>query len=200
MLMTPEYASPEQIQGGAVTTASDVYSMGVVLYEMLTGGRPYQAEGTNLHAFERMVRETEPRKPSTIESLPARTRRRLAGDLDNIVLKALHKDVSRRYGSVEQLEEDIRRHLLGLPVLARPDTLLYRTSKFLARHRAAVAAAVLVAASLVTGTAVAVREARLARERFDQLREFVRTVLVDLHGQLADVPGPPRRARRWFRT
>jgi tetratricopeptide (TPR) repeat protein len=189
MMMTPEYASPEQIQGAPVTTASDVYSLGVVLYEVLTGERPYHITSSSLHDLERVVCKTEPKKPSTLEALPARTRRRLAGDLDNIVLMALRRDVARRYGSAEQLAEDIRRHLQGLPVQARPDTLLYRGGKFLGRHRTAAAAGALVAASLVAGIVTTAREARDARERFDQLREFARTVLVDVHGQLADIPG-----------
>jgi tetratricopeptide (TPR) repeat protein len=127
--------------------------------------------------------------PSTIETLTPRMRRRLAGDLDNIVLMALRKDVSRRYGSAEQLSEDIRRHLQGLPIQARRDTLLYRGGKFLRRNQWAVTAALLVAASLVTGTVIAVRQARAAQARFDQLRGFARTVLVDLHAQLNDIPG-----------
>ena len=189
MMMTPDYASPEQIRGEPVTTASDVYSLGMVLYEVLTGERPYRITSSNLHDLERLVCRTEPRRPSTIEALPSRTRRRLAGDLDNIVLMALRKDVSRRYGSAEQLSEDIRRHLQGLPIQARRDTLFYRGSKFLGRNQWAVTAACLVAASLVTGTVIALRQARAAQARFDQLRGFARTVLVDLHAQLNDIPG-----------
>ncbi len=171
--LTPEYASPEQMRGAPVTTASDVYSLGVVLYEVLTGERP----GKN------------PRKPSTLEALPARTRRRLAGDLDNIVLMALHEDLSRRYSSAEQLAEDLRRHLQGLPVHARRDTLLYRSGKFLRRNRTAAVAGFLLAASVIAGTVIDIRQARATRERFDQFRGFARTVLVDLHGQLSDIPG-----------
>ena len=115
MMMTPDYASPEQILGGPVTTASDVYSLGVVLYEVLTGERPFRATSSNLQDLQQQIADTETRKPSSVETLPARTRRRLAGDIDNIVLMSLHKDVSRRYGSAEQLSEDIRRHLQGLP-------------------------------------------------------------------------------------
>jgi len=189
MMMTPDYASPEQIRGEPVTTASDVYSLGMVLYEVLTGERPYRITSSHWHELERMVCQTEPRKPSTLETLPSRTRRRLSGDLDNIVLMALDKDVSRRYGSAEQLSEDLRRHLQGLPVQARRDTLVYRGGKFLRRNQWAVTAALLVAASLVTGTVIAVRQARAAQERFDQIRSFARTVLVDLHAQLSDVPG-----------
>ncbi|HEY2019333.1 MAG TPA: serine/threonine-protein kinase, partial [Bryobacteraceae bacterium] len=188
LMMTPDYASPEQIQGEPVTTASDVYSLGVVLYEVLTGERPYRITSPHLHEVERVVCRTEPRRPSSVETLPARTRRRLAGDLDNIVLMALHKDVTRRYGTVEQLSEDIRRHLQGLPIRARRDTVFYRGGKFLRRHQWAVAASLLVAASLVTGTVIALRQARAAQGRFDQLRGFARTVLVDLHGQLSDIP------------
>jgi tetratricopeptide (TPR) repeat protein len=189
MMMTPDYASPEQIRGEPVTTASDVYSLGVVLYEVLTGERPYRITSSSWPDLERVVCKTEPRKPSTIETLPSRTRRRLAGDLDNIVLMALRKDVSRRYGSAEQLSEDIRRHLQGLPIQARRDTLAYRGGKFLRRNQWAAAAAFVVAASLVTGTVIALRQARAAQARFDQLRGFARTVLVDLHGQLSDIPG-----------
>ncbi len=189
MMMTPDYASPEQIRGEPVTTASDVYSLGVVLYEVLTGERPYRTTSSNLHDLERLVCKTEPRKPSTLETLPARMRRRLAGDLDNIVLMALRKDVTRRYGSAEQLSEDIRRHLHGLPIQARRDTLLYRSGKFVVRNQWSLTAALLIAASLVTGTVIAVRQARAAQARFDQLRGFARTVLVDLHAQLSDIPG-----------
>ena len=187
--LTPEYASPEQIQGAVLTTASDVYSLGVVLYELLTGERPYQVANGNLRAMERAIRGAEPRKPSTLEALPSRTRRRLAGDLDNIVLMALRQDVSRRYGSAEQLAEDLRRHLKGLPVQARRDTLVYRAGKFVRRNRTAVAAGFLLAASVIAGAAIDIRQAYAARQRFDELRAFARTVLVDLHAQLSDIPG-----------
>jgi len=159
--LTPEYASPEQMQGTTVTTATDVYSLGMVLYEVLTGERPD----------------------------PGRTQRRLASDLENIVRMALREDVSRRYGSVEQLADDIRRYLQGLPVQARGDSLLYRSGKFLGRNRTAAAAGFLVAAAVIAGAAIDIRQAHAARERFDQMRGFARTVLVDLHAQLKDIPG-----------
>ena len=170
--LTPEYASPEQLQGAPVTTASDVYSLGVIFFEVLTGDRPRTQQ-----------------KPSALPNLPPRTRRRLAGDLDNIVLMALHADLSRRYHSAEHLAQDIRRHLQGLPVHARPDTLLYRTGKFLRRNRAAVATALLLTATVITGAAIDIRQAHAARDRFDQLRGFARTVLVDINAQLLDIPG-----------
>jgi serine/threonine-protein kinase len=153
-LMTPEYASPEQVRGEPVTTGSDVYALGVVLYELLAGRRPFAFDRGNLSEIERRVTE---------EAAPAPN---LGDDLDNIVLLALDKDPARRYASVEHFSEDIRRYLDGLPVVARPATLRYRAGKFVRRHRAAVAAAmafiVLLAAYAVT---MAVTASRLARER-----------------------------------
>jgi len=192
MMMTPDYASPEQIRGEPVSTAGDVYSLGVVLYEVLTGERPYRVTAQSPIEIEKQICDTEPRPPSEVEIVSRKMRRSLSGDLDNIVLMALRKDASRRYQSAEHLAEDLRRYLDGEPVLARPDTVWYRGSKFLQRNRWFVAAAVLVAASLVTGTIISVRQARVARQRFDQFRGFARTVLVDLHGQLSDIPGTSR--------
>lgn len=194
-MMTPDYASPEQVLGQGVTTASDVYSLGVVLYEILAGVRPYRVTGPGVQAAERVVCQTEPRKLSELPDLSPKLRRRLSGDLDNIVLMAMRKDATRRYGSVEQLSEDLQRHLQGQPVRARADAPLYRFSKFVSRHRWAVAAAALVVVSLVTGTVVALRQAQRADERFRELRGFARTVLVDLHGQLRDIPGTANARR-----
>ncbi len=189
VLLTPEYASPEQIRRSPVTTASDVYSLGVVLFEILTGQRPYRLANASWQEMERVVCGGESKKPSAAVGLPARTRRRLAGDLDNIVLMAMRKDVARRYGRAEQLAEDLRRHCQGLPVHARRDTLLYRGGKFLRRNWTAAVAGLLIAASLATGTVIAGRQALAARERFEQLRGFARTVLVDVQTQLSDIPG-----------
>lgn len=158
-MMTPEYASPEQVRGAAVTTASDVYQLGLLLYELLTGHRPYVLGHRGAGELERVICEQAPTRlssvilreetvkpstgvsPSTVEevcrlrrSSPARLRRRLRGDLETIVLKALRKEPDRRYGSADRLAEDIRRHLAGLPVTARPDTWIYRGRKFLGRH------------------------------------------------------------------
>lgn len=200
-LMTPEYASPEQVRGQSVTTASDVYSLGVLLYELLTGHRPYQMTSRAPHEIMRVVCESEPTRPSTIiaqtrrvvahdgsevvlkpetlsrkrETEPGKLRRELTGDLDNIVLMALRKEPQRRYGSVEQLSEDIRRHLEGLPVIAREDTFKYRAGKFVRRNKAAVTAAVLFAALLLIflGTTL-VQARRIARERDRAERERVK--------------------------
>ena len=127
--LTPAYASPEQTRGEAITPVSDVYSLGVLLYELLTGHRPYRLQGNSPQEFERVICQESPRKPSTI-------RYQLAGDLDTIVLMALRKEPGQRYASVDHLSEDLRRYLEGLPILARKPTLVYRTTKLVGRNRA----------------------------------------------------------------
>ncbi len=181
--MTPAYASPEQVRGQQITTASDVYSLGVILYELLTGQRPYEVKGIAPHEIAQIVCETEPVRPSTavIRSVTTkedsgvnktagtdadRLRRRLQGDLDNIVLMALRKEPARRYASVEQFSEDIRRHLAGLPVIAREDTFGYRAEKFIKRNQVAVAAAGVFALLLVAFVVTLLLQSqRVRRER-----------------------------------
>ena len=189
MMLTPDYASPEQVRGEAVTTSSDVYSLGVVLYEILTGVRPYDITTANSSELERVICLTDPSPPSECANPTLKLRRQLSGDLDNIVLMALRKDTARRYGSAEQFAADMQRHLDGRPVVARRDTLTYRCGKFIRRNRWALAVAMLIAGILVSATILAAREARQAQRRFDQLRGFARTVLVDLDAQLRDIPG-----------
>jgi eukaryotic-like serine/threonine-protein kinase len=154
--LTPEYASPEQVRGLAVTTAADVYSLGAVLYELLTGSRVHSISSNTTAEWERAVCETEVPRPSS-------HRRQLSGDLDNILLMALRKEPQRRYSSVEQFASDIQRYLGGLPVAACQDSLRYRTEKYVKRHRMGIAAAVLVAASLFVGAILALSEAHQAR-------------------------------------
>lgn len=144
-MLTPECASPEQVRGEAITTASDIYSLGVLLYLLLTGEPPYRFSTRSAAELAQVVCEGERRKPSEI--------RPIHHDLDNITLKAMHTDPARRYVSAEQLSEDVRRHLQGLPVTARKDTLAYRASKFLRRHTAASIAAALAVISLLGGMA-----------------------------------------------
>ena len=166
-LMTPDYASPEQVRGLPITTASDIYSLGVILYELLTDHRPHQFSGSSPLEMERVICETVPNKPSdTVEKNTVgshKLARQLAGDLDNIVLMALRKEPERRYASAEQFAEDIRRYLDGLPVIARYDTFTYRTSKFVRRNKLALAAAALIVLSLIGGIFTTAREARIAQ-------------------------------------
>jgi serine/threonine protein kinase len=136
-LLTPDYASPEQILGQELTTATDIYSLGVLLFELLTGTRPYTLEGLSPAAAERLVCERHPPRASSVAGLPERTRKDLAGDLDRMILMAMDRDPSRRYLSAQHLEEDLLRFLEGRPVLARKSTWLYRASKFIQRHRVA---------------------------------------------------------------
>ena len=183
-ILTPEYASPEQVRGERVTTATDIYSLGVVLYELLTGRRPYRVTGRSAEAIARAVCEEEPARPG------------LSKDLDNIVVMALRKQPERRYASADAFAEDLRRHLAGHPVLARKDTLAYRAGKFVARHRAGTAAAVLGAIALTGATAIAIHQARVAQaeraaaeRHFQQVRELADSFLFEFHDAIKDLPG-----------
>ena len=155
-LMTPEYASPEHVRGCAIGPASDVYSLGVVLYELLSGHRPYRLTTQLRHDLEQAICELQPPRPSAVVgSAPdsRRLRARLAGDLDTIVLMALRKEPERRYATVTELTEDIARSLASRPVLARPDTWRYRASKFVRRNREVVGATLGIVLALVAGLA-----------------------------------------------
>jgi hypothetical protein len=158
-MFTPEYASPEQARGDAVSTATDVYSVGAVLYELVAGQPPVKKAANPLETL-RAICEVEPARPSALTS--SGRQRELSGDLDNIILKAIHKDPSRRYASVEQLSDDLGRWLDGLPVAARTPTLGYRAGKFVRRNKAAVAAVTVVISTLLGATVVSLAQASRA--------------------------------------
>ena len=185
-LMTPEYAAPEQVRSEAITPATDVYALGALLYQLLTGRRPYRFEKHAPSHVEQVICETQPARPSTVvtraardeeaatsehtsrarSTEPGRLKRALKGDLDRIVMKALRKEPERRYASAAELAEDLRRYREGLPVKARPSTLRYRTGKFARRHRWGVAAAAVLVLLLAGYAAtVSVQARRLAAER-----------------------------------
>jgi len=179
--ITPAYASPEQIRGEQVSTLTDVYALGILLYELLSGRRPYDVEYLSPAEVERVVCEVEPERMSASLVRPKRTgvtaerlRRQLAGDLDTIALKALAKDPARRYASVEKLSEDIQRHQNGLPVLARPDSFGYRASKFIRRHKPSVIAATVAVVALLGGVAASAWQASVAKRERDRAQQALR--------------------------
>ncbi|MCE9595665.1 MAG: serine/threonine-protein kinase [Planctomycetes bacterium] len=212
---TPEYASPEQLAGSPVTTSIDVYALGVVLYELLTGRRPFAAESRSPAEWERVVRETTPERPSTrvlraddacdpralaatLVSTPTSLRRALRGDLDRIVLMALRKEPERRYASVQEFADDVERHLAGQPVRARSDSLTYVAWKFVRRNRIAVSAAAAVLAALLYGLVSArsservaeaeAQHARIEADSFQSIADF----LMD-----AFLPAQPSQNAAW---
>ena len=202
--MTPEYASPEQLRSEPVTTASDVYSLGVVLYVLLTGRLPYDIDRRNMAEIIRAATDAEPERPSDAllrsgdgEAAPllAKTRRRLRGDLDTILLKALRKEPQHRYSSVEQFSEDIWRERQGLPVTARRGSWNYRAAKFLHRHKLGVALAAMAFLAVLGGTAATLREARIAavnaqraERRFNDVRALATSNLFELNDALEKLP------------
>jgi len=172
--MTPGYASPEQIRGKPASTSCDVYTLGVLLYTLLTGQHPYLTTGRQPHEVARAILEDEPPLPSAVAA--EGERRRLRGDLDTIVVAAMRKEPVRRYATAEQLAVDIRQHLRGRPVSARPDTWRYRTGKFVRRHQAGVAAAVAFAMLFVGyGVTITIHAERVAEEaaRTEEVKDFV---------------------------
>jgi serine/threonine protein kinase/Tfp pilus assembly protein PilF len=183
-LMTPDYASPEQMLGQAVGRASDIYSLGVLLFELLTGSRPYTLANLAPAAAARVVCEQENRKPSSVRELSKQTKRELAGDLDTVVLKAMEKDPSRRYPTAGDLDEDLHRVLQGKPILAKPAKPIYRLTKFLKRHMTAslIAAA---ASAVVVGSLVIVSAQRHASDaRVKQVQALADSAVSDMTEKL----------------
>jgi serine/threonine protein kinase/tetratricopeptide (TPR) repeat protein len=221
-LMTPEYASPEQVLGKEASTLTDVYSLGVVLYRLLTGASPYEFRSRSLQEIAEAICRSEPKKPSTAaferlsgdggatgssaamhEGSKEHIRKRLQGDLDNIVLMAMRKEPWRRYQSVEQFSEDIRRHLESLPIVAHDDSIGYRLTKFAQRHRRGVAAGALATLMTIAGIITTAFEAHRARvqeqlakeaqakaeRRFNEVRKLAHSVLFDYHDAIKNLPG-----------
>lgn len=198
LFFTPDYASPEQVRGEPVNTATDIYSLGLILYEILTGRNPQKDKTRPSTNWEQRICLIEPPKPSTAAALQPGCcidPKSLKGDVDRIVMKALQKDPARRYSSVEQFSQDVDRFLRGLPVMAAEDTLVYRSQKFFQRHRTGVIAAGLALVAVLGGASVAVwqaHEARIERDRaqarFQDLRRLANAFLIQ-HDTLAALPG-----------
>src|SRR5262245_22193999 len=199
-VLTPDYAAPEQILGEPLTVATDVYALGVVLYELLTDSRPYKIKRESRHALEDAIIAAEPPPPSAAVSNRA-LQRQLAGDLDTIVLKALKKGLAERFATVGALADDLRRYLTGAPVLARADSTWYRARKLLARHKLTASAAATALLAVIIGGAVALWQANTAREqarlaRQEALRaQTVQRFLLDIFKTNSDQQADPLKAQ-----
>jgi formylglycine-generating enzyme required for sulfatase activity/tRNA A-37 threonylcarbamoyl transferase component Bud32 len=188
--LTPAYASPEQLRGDAVTTASDVYSLGVVLFQLLTGRLPHPTDGASISAVAQRVQDVAAPRPSAVAGDRLRARE-LRGDLDAIVLQALRKEPGRRYPSARALSRDLERHLAGRPVEARPESLVYLGTSFVRRHRALVALSALALAALVAGLVVSSRLWLLARARAAEVTRLSDATVLRALATDADMLWPP---------
>jgi len=194
--MTLDYASPEQVSGGTVTTVSDVYSLGVVLYRVLTGQSPYGTRVNDAQRLAEILSDTAPTRPSQARATDRQRTREIDADLDNILLMALRKEPERRYGSVEQFANDLRNYLAGMPVKARGNSLRYRAGKFVRRRKVEIAATVFVAVALIGALLFSIREGRIAeherhvaQQHFDSVRNLANTMLFQLHDEMAKDAG-----------
>jgi eukaryotic-like serine/threonine-protein kinase len=213
--LTPQFAAPEQVGGGAITTATDVYSLAVLLYLLLTGQHP---AGPGPHSAADLVKsiiETEPPRPSDAAASPTasaglaaanrgatpeRLSRQLRGDLDTIVRKALKKSPEERYGSVNAFAEDLRRYLRSEPITARPDTLAYRAAKFIRRNRVSFAAAVLGLGAIVAASGIAIHQAAVSQRRFQDVRNLAHTFVFELYDKVSVLEGSTQARELMVRT
>lgn len=187
-LLTPEYASPEQVLGQPVTITSDVYSAGAVLYELLTGAKPHQIAEHSLRGLENAICHRPVPLPSEASSEPSLSRE-LRGDLDTILQVAMNKDPARRYGSMEGFSEDIRRFLAFEPIKARPDSTLYRLTRFVQRRSSLVAAIALILLVASLGAFFSLRSARKAESNLRLARQLANTFVIDVYDLVRDLPG-----------
>jgi serine/threonine protein kinase len=211
--MTPQFAAPEQITGGAVTTATDVYTLGVLLYILLTGQHPAGTEPRSPAELVKGIVETEPPLASETAASAARRHqtekrgttfeklsRQLRGDLDTILAKALKKTPAERYGSVTALADDLRRYLNHEPISARPDTLVYRVRKFVYRNRVVVTLVTVAFAAILAGSGGAIYQARIADRRFQDVRKLAHTFVFDLHDEVAKLDGSTKAREMMVQT
>src|SRR6516165_5778827 len=199
-LMTPDYASPEQLLGKELTTATDIYSLGILLFELLTGSQPYTLRDLTPAAAERVVCHQEGRKPSSVRGLSERTRRELSGDLDRIVLMAMEKDPSRRYLSAQHFEEDLLRFIQGKPVSARKATPLYRLSKFVTRHKMGSLMTCSIFAVLGGSILFYSWQSRLADRRLSQAETLTDSAIADLTKKLQQSAEPTEMQAALFQS
>jgi serine/threonine protein kinase len=211
--LTPQFAAPEQITGGAITTGTDIYALGLLLYLLLTGLHPVGSSSQSSAELVKAIVETEPSRPSeavssrdsaTVASLRNTTldklRRQLRGDLDTILGKMLKKNPGERYSSVTEVADDLQRYLNLQPIAARPDTFAYRFTKFVRRNKLGLALTGLAITGTVTAVVAVNRQARRAEARFQQVRKLAHTVLFDLNPEIENLSGSTKAREMLVRT
>ena len=199
-LLTPDYASPEQLLGEELTTATDIYSLGVLLFELLTGSRPYALSDVSPATAERIVCYEQVQKPSSVAGLSERTKRELRGDLDTIVLAAMEKDAARRYKSAQHFEEDLSRFLEGKPILARKPTLSYRLGKFIERHRPGAVMTLVLVVSMTVLLLLHQRQHREIDRQVMEVESLADSAISDLTERLEQSAGSTEQQVSLFQS